>query len=245
MIPGLVLIHGGAHAADSWDLVVGELTRRAPELRVLAVDLPGRGSRPVQSAPVRIADWVDSVVTDVENARFDDVVIVGHSLAGVTIPGVVAKLGHPRVREAIFVAACVPQQGSAVIDSLDGPLALLARFGVSIRRSFPMPTAAAQFAFWNGMSRDQRKFAAARLYPEPLSVMAEPVDRTDMPEEVARTWILTLRDRSMSPRRQRRYIDELGGVDTVIRVDACHDVMYSHPGLLAAILIERCRRWVV
>jgi pimeloyl-ACP methyl ester carboxylesterase len=82
VIPGLVLIHGGAHAADSWDLVVDELTRRAPELRVLAVDLPGRGSRPARSAPVRIADWVDSVVSDVENARFDDVVIVGHSVAG-------------------------------------------------------------------------------------------------------------------------------------------------------------------
>jgi hypothetical protein len=139
------------------------------------------------------------------------------------------------------VAACVPPHGSTVIDSLSGPLALLARVGVSIRRSFPMPTAAARLAFWNGMSRDQRKFAAARLYPEPVSVIAEPVDRSDMPEEVRRTWILTLRDRSMSPGRQRTYIDELGGVDAVICVDACHDVMYSHPVLLAAILVERCR----
>jgi hypothetical protein len=93
------------------------------------------------------------------------------------------------------------------------------------------------------MSRDQRGFAAARLHPEPLRVIAEPVDRSDMPEEVARTWILTLRDRSMSPRRQGTYIDELGGVDTVICVDACHDVMYSHPERLAAILAERCNLW--
>ena len=91
------------------------------------------------------------------------------------------------------------------------------------------------------MSRERRRFAAARLHPEPLSVIAEPVDRSDMPEEVTRTWILTLRDRSMSPRRQRTYINELGGVDSVICVDACHDVMYSHPERLAAILAERCR----
>jgi pimeloyl-ACP methyl ester carboxylesterase len=38
-LPGLVLIHGGAHAADSWDLVAAELHSTAPELRVLAVDL--------------------------------------------------------------------------------------------------------------------------------------------------------------------------------------------------------------
>jgi pimeloyl-ACP methyl ester carboxylesterase len=240
VIPGLVLIHGGAHAADSWDLVVDELTFRAPELRVLAVDLPGRRSNPAQLSTLRIADWVGSVVADVEKRGLGDVVVVGHSLAGVTVPGVVAKLGHPRVREAIFVATCVPPQGSSVIDSLNGPLALLTRVGVSIGWSFPMPTAAARFAFWNGMSRDERRFAAARLYPEPLSV-AEAVDRGDMPEEVPRTWILTLRDRSMSPRRQRTYIDELGGVDAVICVDTCHDVMYSEPRRLAQILIERCR----
>jgi pimeloyl-ACP methyl ester carboxylesterase len=240
-LPGLVLIHGGAHAGNSWDLVVHELARRAPELRVLAVDLPGRGSRPADLSTVTIADWVNSVVDDVENSDLADFVVVGHSLAGVTVPGVVAKLGNPRVREAIFVAACVPPQGSSVVDSLKGPLALLARAGVSINRPFPMPTAAARFAFWNGMNRDQRRFAAARLYREPVSIIAEPVDRSDMPEEVPRTWIATLRDRAMSLGRQRTYIDMLGGVDTMICVDTCHDVMYSEPGRLAQILIERCR----
>jgi hypothetical protein len=30
-------------------------------------------------------------------------------------------------------------------------------------------------------------------------------------------------------------------VDTVIQVDACHEVMFSHPERLAQILIQRCR----
>ena len=63
-----------------------------------------------------------------------------------------------------------------------------------------------------------------------------------MPEEVPRTWILTLRDRSMSPKRQRSYIDELGGVDAVFCVDTCHDVMYSEPGPLAQILVQTLPR---
>jgi len=36
-------------------------------------------------------------------------------------------------------------------------------------------------------------------------------------------------------------IAALGGVDTVIPVDACHEVMFSHPARLAEILIQRCR----
>jgi hypothetical protein len=43
-LPGLVLIHGGAHAADCRDLTIDEIARGEPELRVLAVDLPGRRS---------------------------------------------------------------------------------------------------------------------------------------------------------------------------------------------------------
>ena len=90
-LPALVLVHGGAHASDCWDLTVGEIRRLAPELTVLAVDLPGRRGKPGDLAAVRIADCVDSVIADVESAGLSEVVVCGHSLGGVTVPGVVAN----------------------------------------------------------------------------------------------------------------------------------------------------------
>lgn len=240
-LPGLVLIHGGAHAADCWDLTVAELSKRAPELAVLAVDLPGRRGNSADLSKVTIADWVNSAIADVDNAGFKDVVVVGHSLAGLTVPGVVTGLGHPRVREMVFVSACVPPSGTTVVDALRGPLAALARGGAAIGRPFPMPRLAARLAFWNGLTSQQRRFARSRLYSESSKVIVESVDRAGMPSEVHKTWIFTLRDRALSARRQRLYIDALGGVDTVICIDACHDVMYSHPAWLAEVLLERCR----
>ena len=65
-LPDLVLVHGGEHAADCWDLVVTELQRQEPELRILAVDLPGRGRTPGDLATVTIGEWVDSVVADID-----------------------------------------------------------------------------------------------------------------------------------------------------------------------------------
>jgi pimeloyl-ACP methyl ester carboxylesterase len=44
--PALVLVHGGGLAADSWGLAVAEIHGLAPELTVLAVDLPGRRDKP-------------------------------------------------------------------------------------------------------------------------------------------------------------------------------------------------------
>jgi pimeloyl-ACP methyl ester carboxylesterase len=45
-VPALVLVHGGGLAADSWELTVEEIHRLAPELTVLAPDLPGRRNKP-------------------------------------------------------------------------------------------------------------------------------------------------------------------------------------------------------
>jgi pimeloyl-ACP methyl ester carboxylesterase len=240
-LPALVLVHGGEHAGDCWDLVVAELRSHAPELRVLAVDLPGRGRTPGDLGTATLGEWVDSVVTDIEREGLGDIVIVGHSMAGVTVPGVVAELGFPRVREMIFAAAFVPPQGQAIVDTLDGPLAWFARRGVRAAKPTKVPRLAARYAFCNGMSSQQREFALSRLCPESARIPGEPVDRSALPDDVPRTWILTTRDRALSIKSQQASIAALGGVEKVIPVDACHDVMISHPQRVAQILIERCR----
>ena len=239
--PSLVLVHGGEHASDCWDLTVAELHRQAPELGVLAVDLPGRGSRPGDLATASIDQWVTSAVTDIESAGFGDVVVVGHSMAGVTVPGIAARLGVPRVRELILATASVPREGEAIVDTLDGPLAWFARRAVRRGKPVQVPALVNRYAFCNGMTRDQRRFAMSRLCPESVRIVGEPVDRRDFPQDVPRTWILTTRDRALSVASQQRSIDAIGGVHHMISIDACHDVMISHPEQLAQMLIDRCR----
>jgi pimeloyl-ACP methyl ester carboxylesterase len=162
-------------------------------------------------------------------------------MAGVTVPGVVAKLGSSRVREMILATAFVPPQGSAIADTLGGPLAVFARRAARIGRPMKIPTPAARWAFCNGMTPAQRRLAMSKLHAESARIPGEPVDRSALPADVPRTWILTTRDRALSVASQRASIAALGGVDTVIPIDACHEVMFSHPERLAQILIERCR----
>ncbi|MBB5160600.1 alpha/beta fold hydrolase [Mycobacterium sp. AZCC_0083] len=240
-LPDLVLVHGGEHAGDCWDLVVAELQRQEPALRTLAVDLPGRGRTAGDLKTATIGEWVDSIVTDIAAAGLGDIVIVGHSMAGVTVPGVVAKLGSARVREMILVAAFVPRQGQAIVDTLGGPLAVFARFAARGGRAFKVPRAAAQYAFCNGMTKEQRRLTMSKLYAESARIPGEPVDRSALPDDVPRTWILTTRDRALSNKSQQASIAALGGVEDIIPIDACHDVMFSHPERLAQVLLERCR----
>jgi pimeloyl-ACP methyl ester carboxylesterase len=241
-LPALVLVHGGQHAADCWDLTVDEIARLQADLDVLAVDLPGRRGKPGDLRTASIDSWVESAVGDIENAGIDEFVVVGHSMAGLTVPGIVTKLGSSRVREMVLAAAFVPPDGSAVVDTLPGVLGAYARRHIARGGVATLPNPLAEFAFCNGMALRQRRFNRARFHAEGPAVVVEKVDRSGMPDDVPRTWILTLRDRALSVASQQKSIAALGGVHTVLPIDTCHNLMVSEPKLLAEMLVERCLR---
>jgi pimeloyl-ACP methyl ester carboxylesterase len=239
-LPTLVLVHGGGLAADSWDLTVDEIHRLEPQLSVLALDMPGRRNKPGNLSDMAIVEYVDSLVGDIESAGLEDIVLVGHSLGAITLPGVATKLGATRVRETIFVASFLPPEGASIVDGSPWLIAMAARRVA--KRNVPMPTPKwyARLVFMNGVPSRRRRFMTGKLYPESLRILTEKMSRRGMPDDVHRTWILTLRDRALAPKVQRKYIDSLGGVQTLIEIDTCHMVMVSEPERLAQILVERC-----
>jgi pimeloyl-ACP methyl ester carboxylesterase len=240
-LPALVLVHGGGLAADSWELTVDELRRLAPELTVLALDMPGRRNKAGDLRETTITDYVDSLVADIESAGLEDIVIVGHSIGGMTLPGLATKLGAARVRELIFAAAFLPPEGTSITDSLPLLLARIARRFIKNGVPRETPRWLARFAYLNGVPSHRRRFMTGKLYPESLRILTEKVSRRGMPDDIPRTWILTLRDRALSPKLQRGNIEALGGVQTLIEIDTCHCLMVSEPELLAETLVERCR----
>jgi len=188
-----------------------------------------------------IGDYVDSLVGDIERAGLEDIVIVGHSMGGLPLPGVVTKLGAVLVRKVIFAASFLPREGTSIVDGSPWLIATVARPIAKKNVPTPTPKWYARFVFMNGVPSHRRRFLTGKLYAESLRILTEKVSRRGMPDEIPRTWILTLRDRALSPKVQRKYIDALGGVQTLIEVDTCHMVMVSEPKRLASILVERCR----
>lgn len=240
-LPALVLVHGGGLAADSWKLTVDEIRKLAPELTVVCLDMPGRLNKPGNLREMTVADYVDSLVGDIESAGLKDVIIAGHSMAGIMMPGVVTKLGADRVREMIFAAAFLPPEGTSIADSSPYLIAKAARSRAKKNVPGPTPKWMARFVFMNGVPVHRRRFMRGKLYAESLRILTEPISRRGMPHEIPRTWILTLRDRALSPKLQRKYIEALGGVQRLIEIDTSHMLMVSEPEQLAEILVERCR----
>ena len=123
-----VLVHGAGGGATSWDRLLPHLDRPA-----IAVDLPGRGSRAdVDLASVRLDDCARAILDDVaaaDGADTDDLVLVGHSFAGVSVPRVMAELA-PRLRHVVFLSAVVPPDGTAVLDQIDPAVRELVRAAI-------------------------------------------------------------------------------------------------------------------
>lgn len=236
--PALVLIHGGSHSARCWQPTISELARQSPHTQVLAVDLPGRGAVPADLGTVTVQDWVDSTIAQIDAAGLSDVVLVAHSMGGLTAPGVAAALGAERVRALVMVAACIPPQGGTVMDTLSP----LLRRGIErqARKGGAAPPLAKPLAsmfFCNGMSKEQKRFVLDQLCDDASQTAREAIDRSLLPDTIPRTWVLTGRDRALRPKQQRQFMHNLGGVGRVIEIDTCHDVMVSEPTRLAEVLL--------
>lgn len=232
----LVLVHGGGHDARCWDLLIDAIGRRA-DLPVVAVDLPGRGTRPGPLRGLTVGACVEAVVDQVRQIEARRLVLVGHSMAGMIVPGVADAL-HPRVERTVLIAANVAPPGGSALDVLPFPARVVAGTMGRWPRPYRMPKPLARALFCNGMSDAQARFVTDRLVPEAGWLVREPIPA---PRNAAPpvSWILTGRDRAVSPAIQRRAIAALGTVDDVVEVDAPHDVMVSHPDQLADILLAR------
>jgi pimeloyl-ACP methyl ester carboxylesterase len=235
----LVFVHGGQHTGACWQRTIDAIGRADAGVKTLSVDLPGRRSEPGDLAALTIEQCVGSVVRQINDAGADKVVLVGHSMAGITLPGVATALGADRVARMVYIACCIPPQGKTVMSTLKPPVSWIAgAMSKFVKVSKPLPPPAAKWMFANGMSKELQAEVVAGLVPDSAVVTKEPVDRSAMPN-IPTTWMITMRDNSLKPALQRTFIDNLGNVTDIVEVDACHNVMMSEPELLASLLLAR------
>ena len=224
----IVLVHGGGFDGRCWEPV-------QPHLGVpsLAVDLPGRGRHPAPLSEVTLAACAASVRADIEAAGFHEVALVGHSLAGCSMPAIVEAL-HGRVRHAVFVACTVPSDGRSAFDMLDhATQQRIADAGGMEPR--PMDAAMARVVLGPDLTPEQFAWCETRLVAEAPRLTTESVDLSPLRGGVKCTWIRTLRDAIVPAERQREYAAAIGAMD-VIDLDAGHMCMVSHPVELASLL---------
>jgi pimeloyl-ACP methyl ester carboxylesterase len=231
---GVVLVHGGGFAASCWSLVLPLL-----ETPAVAVDLPGRGRRPADLAEVTVDDFAEAVADDILSSGWERVVLVGHSLAGVTLPRV-AALVPERLAHLVFVACKIPAHGESCADTLAPTVhTRLGAHGTGdggeAGRRLPADRQAAMSKLANDLDEGQVSFMLACMVPEAPGPITAPVDLSGLAHPIDRTWVRCTRDAIVPVSEQQLAIDHIGGAE-VVDLDAGHMAMIGHPGELAGIL---------
>jgi len=224
---GIVLVHGGMHGAWCWELVQPLL-----DLPSVAVDLPGRGRRPLDTEPVTLARCVAAVLEDADAAGFDRFVLVGHSMGGLTLTATAAQ-APDRVTSLVYVAALTPPVGMSTNRLFFGDEAPVIDDPAGVQ---PLASREAARALFAG-DLDDAAFDAmyARCVPEPIGLFLATVPHYD--SQIPAITVRCTRDGAVPEALATMLAAQLNPTRHH-EIDADHDVMLSQPGALADIINE-------
>ncbi len=217
--------------ASCWEPLRKELSERGYES--VAVDLP------CEDKAAGSPEYAAVVVEALADVR-DDVVAVGHSLGGITIPLVAAA--RP-VRSLVWLCGVVRQPGKSLAEhDAAGDLAgmFTPDFGAAVVEhadgSTTWPVDAAMAAFYHDCDREVALDASYRLRAQHNAVWFEVAPDTPWPA-VPTASIVCTGDRAIAPDWSRRVAREWLGVDA-IELPGSHSPMISRPAALADALVE-------
>ena len=193
----------------------------------MAVDLPGHGT---STLPFGDLDGDARHVVDVVTRLSRPVVLVGHSYGGAVITEAAARLRgmtSAPVRHLVYIAAFCPDEGESVMDlarhESAGPVDLgAAMIPVDGGLSVLDPEKAAP-ALYGDCDARAAAAALARLCPQPLATMLQPVSSAPW-KTIPSTYVVCTRDRAVHPGNQEYMARRC---THVVRLDTDHSPFLS------------------
>jgi pimeloyl-ACP methyl ester carboxylesterase len=170
-------------------------------------------------------------VDDADAAGFDTFTLVGHSMGGLTITEV-ANRWPLRVEQLVYVAALYLDPGETVSSLFAGigrPPAIGDQTGC---QAVPELDVAHQM-FAGDVDLDVFAQSYERLVPEPNGLFLDTL--SGRPRGTESVYLRCARDAILDEHLTASILANLDP-DVVVEIDADHDVMLSHPAVLAAVL---------
>jgi pimeloyl-ACP methyl ester carboxylesterase len=233
-------LHGGGQGGWVWAQTIAAIAAQSGgAARCLALDAPGCGARRGRdTSAITFAGIARELIADVEAAGLRDVVLVGHSQAGMTLPQM-AEFAPRLFARLIYVTCSAPLPGVSTLAQMGQ-----GRHGENVDEvGYPVDaeaTMAERFRamFCNDMTAPQADAFLTKLGADmwPMVCYSHDDWRYDHLRAIPSSYVVCLRDRALPPAWQHRFADRLHA-RRIHRIDAGHQVMNTRPQALAEILL--------
>ncbi|TAL04925.1 MAG: alpha/beta fold hydrolase [Rhodospirillaceae bacterium] len=232
-MPTFILIHGAFHGGWCWEHVVPLL--EAAGHRAIAPNLPGMGGDPTPLNQVTLARTGD-FVANLVRLQPEPVILAGHSLGGLAISEA-AERAPDHIAGLVYVTALLAPSGASSRDFHDPSRQGESAVRAADRVADTFESALAPDLFYNSCDTTEVDRAIARLTPQPVAPLNEPVTVT--PERfgrVRRAYIECIDDHAIPLARQRQMQAALP-CDPVFTMTADHSPFLCAPDELTKHLI--------
>ena len=232
-----VLVHGAWHGAWCWEKVTPLLAEMGHEAHTL--DLPGLGNDPTPIAEITLDSYVNAVMELILSIN-DPVVLVGHSMGGLIITQT-AELAPDRVQALGYLAAFSPADGETLFQhAMADTESHVTRFNRVNEAGgyFTIPPDKLPECFYGSCTEEDTRKAIARLRPQPLAPLVQPVSIT--PENygrVRRCYIECTRDQALTWPMQQQ-MQKKARLDALLTLETDHSPFYSCPSDLVDCLVR-------
>jgi pimeloyl-ACP methyl ester carboxylesterase len=166
-----VLVHGAWHGGWCW-LRVARLLRDAAH-EVHTPTLTGLGERAHLAGPeIDLETHVQDVIGVLEAEELRNVILVGHSYAGMIITGVAARAAN-RLSHLVYLDAFMPEAGKSVLDYVGARADAMRESARTLGDGWRIPPFPPE-RFGVTSQRD-RDWLQRRLVPQPLKSFEQPL----------------------------------------------------------------------
>ncbi|MFF0159932.1 alpha/beta fold hydrolase [Streptomyces sp. NPDC005263] len=234
-----LLVHGAWHSGECWERVVPLLASAGH--RVLTPSLTGYGDKvPLLSPEVGLDTHVDDIVRLIVEEDLTEVVLVGHSYAGLVISSAANQVPD-RIAHLVYLDAMVPEDGESAADVQPAAQALIDQAAQSDSgwRVPPLPELPPPFGLFGVTDRADVAWLRTMLSDQPVRCLQQPV-HLDNPavNTIPRTHIHCAVKPEGIPRRSVPAIQPNGGPAQVWELPTGHDCMITMPVELANLLLK-------
>ncbi|MFB6810954.1 alpha/beta fold hydrolase [Streptomyces sp. NPDC056387] len=219
-----VLVAGAWLGSWAWEEVAAQL--RAAGHGVHPLTLSGLAER--QGEPAGQQTHVQDIVSEVERLDLREVVLVGHSYAGIPVGQAAERIGD-RLARVVFVDANVPVDGQAFEDAWSVKAEIAAHGG------FWPPLTAGDFE-GQGLTAEQIDRLVSGATPHPGATLTEPAQLTGALPGLPAVYVKCLLDGEDTGPVVAALLE--GERWSLVRMGTGHWPMFSQPAELAQVLAD-------
>lgn len=236
----IVIVHGAWMDISGWDHVIPQLKKDGYD--VIGVNLPGHGKDNTSYANISMQSYIDVVKKAIGGKK--DVILIGHSMAGLVISEVAEQIPG-QIKKLIYFNAYLPADGESLltIANTDGESHIPKYLAIDEKKgTASIATNGIVDVFAADASEPDAEKLVTNMKPDALVPLATPVTLTRGNfGSVIKTYIFTLNDHTIGYALQQKMVKASTNVRMTYTLPTSHTPFLAMPGVCVAIIEHESR----